>query len=83
MERFYQIFITVDDEGNITTAEMGRYIIRLEPCDFFFVVNEEEYKEIEPNIKNYKVALNGYRSELVLKESVEETPTETPTEPTN
>ncbi|MEK4754786.1 hypothetical protein MKX72_19995 [Priestia sp. FSL R5-0597] len=76
----YQLFITCDDEGNITSAEYGQMIVRLDPADFFFVVTKEEGDILNDNISKYKIQIDGFRPSLVLKE---ETPTETPTEPTN
>lgn len=74
----YQLFITCDDEGNITSAEYGQMIVRLDPADFFFVVTKEEGDILNDNISKYKIQIDGFRPSLVLKE---ETPTE-PNEPT-
>jgi hypothetical protein len=80
----YQIFITCDEEGNISSAEFGQMIVRMDEADFFFIKHEEEAHEIMENIEKYKIQVNGYKPAIVLKEVPveEETPEEPPTEPT-
>ncbi|MFE4119947.1 hypothetical protein [Priestia sp. YIM B13486] len=81
-EKLYQVFVTVDTEGNVTSAQVGRYIVQTEPFDFFFIEDEETGKDLQTNAKYYKVVLNGFKASLVQDEpAVEETPTE-PTNPT-
>ncbi|MED3974619.1 hypothetical protein P4639_14595 [Priestia megaterium] len=80
----YQLFVEVDEEGNITSAEYGQMIVRMDSADFFFIKHEDEGNKIMENIENYKIQLDGYKASLVLKEPPVEEPTEeTPTEPTN
>ena len=77
----YQLFITCDDEGNITSAEYGQMIVRLDPADFFFVVTKEEGDILNDNISKYKIQIDGFRPSLVLKEvPAEEPPVEEPVE---
>lgn len=73
----YQIFITCDEEGNISSAEFGQMIVRMDEADFFFIKKEDEVHEIMENIENYKVQVNGFKPALVLKEAAAE-PEETP-----
>lgn len=61
----YQVYVTVDSEGNLTSCEVGKRIVRIEPCDFFFLVDEELGEDLMVNAQNYKVVMNGFRPELV------------------
>jgi len=76
----YQLFIECDEQGNITSADYGQMIVRMDPADFFFIYQEDEGSEIMENIEKYKVQLDGFKASLVLKEVPveEETPTEEP-----
>jgi hypothetical protein len=67
----YQIFITCDDEGNISSAEFGQMIVRMDEADFFFIKHEEEAHEIMENIEKYKIQIDGFKPSLVLKEAAE------------
>lgn len=79
----YQMFITCDENGNITSAEYGQMMVRMEPADFFFLYQEIEGNKIMENIENYKVQINGYKPSLVLKEEPEAPIEETTEEPVN
>lgn len=84
----YQMFITCDEEGNISSAEYGQMIVRMEEADFFFLYHEDRGNEIMENIENYKVQIDGFKPSLVLKEAPVEEPeapaeTTEPTEPTS
>lgn len=71
-ERYYQIFITVDDNGEITTCDIGERIVRTEPADFFFMVGESVAQDLMERAFNYKIVVNGYRAGLVNKTLVTE-----------
>ncbi len=81
----FQVFITVNETGEIMTCEVGQFIVRSEPADFFFMVDEETGKDLQTNAQYYKVVLVGFKPSLVKEEPPEEEPSteETPTEPTN
>lgn len=70
MEKQYQVFVTVDDEGNLISMDLGEMIVRTEPADFFFMVGEEIRQDLMEHAYNYRVVLNGYRASLVLKEEI-------------
>lgn len=89
-----KVYVNVYEDGSIMDAEIGENIVRIEPADFFFIVNddyfaennttEEEFKE---TIRYYKVVLNGFKAELVKGEipvieepATEEPPVEEPAE---
>lgn len=77
----YQIFITCDEEGNITSAEFGQMIVRMEEADFFFIKQEEEAHEIMENVERYKIQIDNFKPSLVRKEPIVEEET-VPEEPT-
>lgn len=78
----FQMFITCDEEGNVTSAEYGQMIVRMEEADFFFLYPSAKGNEIMENIENYKVQIDGYKPSLVLKEvPIEETEPEPETQP--
>jgi len=80
-ENLYQVFVTVDDTGKLTSAEVGQYIVQTEPFDFFFMVDEETGKDLQTNARYYKVVLVGFKASLVKEEPpIEETPEEPPAE---
>lgn len=64
MERPIQLFVNVDDGGNIIAAQMGESIVATEEFNFFFLID----MEIANAIHSYKVVLNGMKAALVLKE---------------
>lgn len=84
-ELLYQIFVDVDEEGNVRDNMVGINIIPDREYDFFFYQDVD----IALNINNYKVEIVKFKPALVLRddlpveESTEETPAETPTEPSN
>ncbi len=59
-----QLFVNVNEQGEITTSYFGKNIIATEAFDFFFLVDEE----IVDNIDNYQVSLDGFKPSLVLKD---------------
>lgn len=75
----FQMFITCDEEGNVTSAEYGQMIVRMEEADFFFLYPSAKGNEIMENIENYKVQIDGFKPSLVLKEAPIEEPTPEPT----
>lgn len=69
----YQLFIECDEQGNITSADYGQMIVRMDPADFFFIYQEDEGNEIMENIHKYKIKIDGFKASIVLKdEYVEE-----------
>lgn len=73
----YQIFITCDEQGNITSAEFGQMIVRMEEADFFFLKHEDEAHEIMENVEKYRIQIDNFKPSLVRKEPIiEETTTE-------
>ncbi|CRK80297.1 hypothetical protein [Neobacillus massiliamazoniensis] len=61
------IYVNVDVEGNITNAIAGERIIPDKEYDFFFLRDEITAS----NIMKFKVVLNGFKADLVLKEGEE------------
>lgn len=64
MERSIQLFVNVDENGNIVDAQMGESIVATDEFNFFFLIDEEMANAIH----SYKVVLNGMKPALVLKE---------------
>ncbi|MBZ5203189.1 hypothetical protein HU147_18460 [Planomicrobium chinense] len=58
-----QLFVNVDEEGNIIDAQMGVNIVQSDPFPFFFLIDEE----MAANISDYKVVIEGMKPKLVLK----------------
>lgn len=81
----YQVFITVNETGEIMTCEVGQFIVRNEPADFFFMVDEETGKDLQVNAQYYKVVLVGFKPSLQKEEPPVEEPVEDPAtdEPTD
>lgn len=65
-----QIYITTDDSGEITSAQIGENIIPVEPCDFFFLVDEEEGVAFAADVTKYKVEIVGMKPSLVLRDDL-------------
>ena len=63
MNKTLQLFVNVDDTGEIINAQYGENIVATDEFNFFFLVDEEMIKEIQ----NYKVTLKGMKPMLVLK----------------
>ena len=63
MNKTLQLFVNVDDEGEIINAQYGENIVATDEFNFFFLVDEETMQTIQ----NYKVALKGMKPMLVLK----------------
>lgn len=96
-QKNYKVYVNVREDGTIADAEIGENVVRIEPADFFFIVNDDfleknetTIEEFKNTIQYYKVVLNGFKAELVkgeipvVEEPAEEPTTETPTEePTN
>ncbi|MEC3882633.1 hypothetical protein VKA52_02695 [Halobacillus sp. HZG1] len=61
----WQVFVNVDEQGNILVEYSGRNIIAEDQYDYFFLVNEE----VAMHLNEYKVSLNGFKPSLVLKGS--------------
>lgn len=62
----YQVFVTVKENGELSTCEVGVPIVRREPADFFFLIEDETLiTDLKENAQNYKVVLNGMKPELV------------------
>ncbi|MFE7082572.1 hypothetical protein [Priestia megaterium] len=80
----YQVFVTVKEIGELSSCEIGVPIVRREPADFFFLIEDEALiTDLKENAQNYKVVLNGMKPELVpIEPPIEATPVEeeTPTE---
>ncbi|MDF2790748.1 MAG: hypothetical protein K0S80_3849 [Neobacillus sp.] len=70
----YQVFVTVKETGELSSCEIGIPIVRREPADFFFLVEDEALvADLKENAQNYKVVLNGMKPELVpILQPVEE-----------
>jgi hypothetical protein len=64
-EQQYQVFVTVKENGEISTCEVGIPVVRKEPADFFFLVGKKLAEILKENAQNYKVILNGMTPELV------------------
>lgn len=84
-QKNYKVYVNVREDGSISDAEIGEYVVRIEPADFFFIVNDDYLDENETTIDEfrntiqyYKVVLNGMKAQLV-KGEIPETPTEEPT----
>lgn len=63
LEKQIQLFVNVDNEGNIKMSYSGENIIATEPFDFFFLVDEE----IVNNLTDYHVVMSGFKATLQLK----------------
>lgn len=62
----YQVFVTVKENGELSTCEVGVPIVRREPADFFFLIEDEALiTDLKENAQNYKVVLDGMKPELV------------------
>jgi hypothetical protein len=74
----YQVFVTVKETGELSSCEIGIPIVRREPADFFFLVEDEALAmDLKENAQNYKVMLNGMKPELVpIEPQVEAVPVE-------
>ena len=69
MNNDFQVFITVDEEGNLTSYEVSQFSVRTDPCDFFFIVSAETANNlIEKGMGAYRVVINKFKPELVLIE---------------
>ncbi|MGZ0131895.1 hypothetical protein ACXKZH_07225 [Priestia megaterium] len=69
----FQVFVTVKDNGELSTCEVGVPAVRNEPADFFFIVDEDLANDLKENANNYKVVLNGMKPKLVtITQTVEE-----------
>ena len=66
MENTRQIYVNVDDEGNIIAAQTGEYIIPSEEWDHFFLRDEQT----ESTVYDHKVVIIGTKAQLVLKDVV-------------
>ncbi|MEC0666279.1 hypothetical protein P8864_10300 [Priestia flexa] len=64
----YQMFITCEENGKISSSEYGQMIVRMEPADFFFLFDKSIGHPLQDNIWKYEVKLNGMRAYLSLKE---------------
>lgn len=58
-----QVYVNVDDSGEIISAQIGQYMVPTEEWDFYFY----QSKEVADNIENYKVTVEGLRKKLILK----------------
>jgi hypothetical protein len=63
--KLIQLFLNVDNEGNIVQTYSGKEIVANEPFHFFFLIDED----IWGNVPAYKVQIDGYKPSLVLKEA--------------
>ena len=61
----FQVFVTVKENGELSTCEVGIPAVRNEPADFFFIVDEELANDLKENANNYKVVLNGMKPDIV------------------
>jgi hypothetical protein len=68
-EKQIQVYVTVDANGEITSAQIGEKIIPAEPCDFFFLVSEDVGASVAADVTQYKVEIVGMKPALVLKEN--------------
>ncbi|MDM8151653.1 hypothetical protein [Priestia megaterium] len=69
-EKKYQVFVTVKENGELSTCEVGIPTVRRESADFFFLVEDEALAtDLKENAQNYKVVLNGMKPNLVRIES--------------
>lgn len=77
-EKKYQVFVTVKENGELSTCEVGIPTVRRESADFFFLVEDEALAmDLKENAQNYKVVLNGMKPELVpIEPQVEAVPVE-------
>lgn len=58
-----QIYVNVDDNGNIISAMQGKMLVVNQQWDFYFY----ESQEVADNLQDYKVIVEGLRKKLVLK----------------
>ncbi|WP_404466529.1 hypothetical protein [Planococcus rifietoensis] len=63
MENDLQLYINVDEEGNILFDYSGKNIVATESYDFYFMVNSE----VADDIHLYKVVMQGMKPKLILK----------------
>jgi len=69
----YQVFVTVKENGDLSSCEIGIPVVRREPADFFFLIDDEVLvADLKENAQNYKVVLNGMKADLVLISQPEE-----------
>lgn len=75
---YWRIYVDVDEDGNIKDNVVGEYAVPDREYDFYFFKEQS----IAENINDYKVAIVGFKTDLVLKpvEEPAEEPTEPPTE---
>ncbi|PZX07888.1 hypothetical protein C7437_1011010 [Psychrobacillus insolitus] len=67
MEKQIQLFVNVDNEGNIITSYHGENIIAADPYEFFFLTDVQTVEDIGL----YKVVMVGMKPTLVLKENAQ------------
>lgn len=64
MEDNIQLFVKVNENGEIIESYAGRNIIAVDQYDYFFLVEES----MAEKINDYKVVINGMKPSLSLKE---------------
>lgn len=69
----FQVFVTVKENGELSSCEVGEPVVRRDPADFFFIIEDEaKAQDLKENAQNYKVVLNGMKPDLVLISQPEE-----------
>lgn len=64
MEEAFFVYVNVDDEGNVIQGVGGTRPVPEAEYDFFFLRNKLTLE----NITKYKVVLDGFKSDLILKD---------------
>ena len=65
VEKQIQLFVNVDDNGEIKMSYSCENVIATEQFDFFFLTDEETVNDLT----NFKVAIVGFKPALALKAS--------------
>lgn len=65
MGNIVQIYVNVDSNGEILTAQTGEKLTPAEEWDYYFL----KEVEIAEDIYSYKVTIEGMKPKLVLKDA--------------